>query len=256
MIDLHCHLLPGIDDGPATIDGSLALARAMSAAGIDTALATPHVSPRYPNDAATIAGLVDQLNERLAAEQIALRVLPGAEIALTSAVEMPAEPLAALALGGGPWLLVEPPFTPSAGGVDALVLELLGRGARVVLAHPERCPGLQRDRAVLRSLVRAGVLTSITAGSLVGRFGAHVRRFSLELVTEGLVHNVASDAHDDVERPPGIADQLARSGLQPLAQWLTSQVPEAILAGDPLPPAPADLEWHPRKSRWRPLPRR
>lgn len=254
MIDLHCHLLPGIDDGPATIDDSLALARAASAAGITTALATPHVSPRYPNDVATIASLVYELNERLAAEQIALQVLPGAEIALTSAVEMPSERLAGLALGGGGWLLIEPPFTPAAGGIDALVLELVGRGARVVLAHPERCPGFQRDRAVLRSLVRAGVLTSVTAGSLVGRFGAQVRRFSLELMSEGLVHNVASDAHDDVDRPPGIADHLARAGLQPLERWLTSQVPEAILAGDPLPPPPRVLEQRVRRRRL--LPRR
>lgn len=256
MIDLHCHLLPGIDDGPATIEDSLTLARAMSAAGVTTALATPHVSPRYPNDAATIADLVEELNARLGAEQIALQVLPGAEIALTSAIEMPTERLAQLALGGGRWLLIEPPFTPSAGGLDALVLELVGRGQRVVLAHPERCPGFQRDRTVLRSLVRAGVLTSITAGSLVGRFGADVRRFSLELVTDGLVHNVASDAHDDLDRPPGIADQLARAGLQPLEQWLTSQVPEAILAGAPLPPAPAGPARRLRKPRRRLLPGR
>ncbi|MGP0100348.1 MAG: tyrosine-protein phosphatase [Solirubrobacteraceae bacterium] len=238
VIDLHCHVLPGIDDGPASIDGSLALARAAAGAGTRTLIATPHVSARYPNDAATIARLVEQLNARLAAEAIAVDVRAGAEIALTSALEMEPERLAELALGGGSWLLVEPPYTPAATGVDALVLDIARRGHRVVLAHPERCPAFHRDRAVLESLVRAGVLTSITAGSLVGRFGAQVRRFALALVRDGLVHNVASDAHDHRDRPPGIAAELAQAGLQPLAAWLTCGVPAAILAGGEIPPPP------------------
>jgi protein-tyrosine phosphatase len=168
VIDLHCHVLPGIDDGPDTIDGSLSLARAASAAGTRTLVATPHVSARYPNDAATITRLVDELNQRLRAEGIAIDVRAGAEIALTSAAELGPEQLADLTLGGGPWLLIEPPFTPVAHGIDLIVLDLVRQGHRVVLAHPERCPAFHRDRAVLESLVRAGVLTSVTAGSLVG----------------------------------------------------------------------------------------
>ncbi len=239
MIDLHCHILPGIDDGPETIEGSLSLARAASAAGTRTLVATPHVSVRYPNDAAMIARLVEELNERLAAERIAIEVRPGAEIALTSALDMAPEQLAQLGLGGGSWLLIEPPYTPAAVGVDSILLDILGRGHRVVLAHPERCPAFHRDRAVLESVVRAGILTSITAGSLVGRFGGQVRRFALGLVRDGLVHNVASDAHDHSNRAPGMAAELRRAGLQPLAAWLTSEVPAAILAGGEIPPPPA-----------------
>ncbi len=252
MIDLHCHVLPGIDDGPATIDGSLALARAASAAGTRTLIATPHISARYPNDPATIARLVAELNERLVAEAIAIDVRPGAEIALTSALDMEPEQLAELGLGGGPWLLIEPPYAPAA-GVDSLVLDILRQGHRVVLAHPERCPAFHRDRAVLESLVRAGILTSVTAGSLVGRFGGHVRRFALALVRDGLVHNVASDAHDCSGRAPGIAAELSRAGLQPLAAWLTCEVPVAILAGGGrIPPLPAGaLEQVPSPRAWR-----
>jgi protein-tyrosine phosphatase len=253
VIDLHCHVLHGIDDGPASIDESLALARAAAAGGTRTLIATPHVSARYPNDAVTIARLVEQLNARLAAEAIALEVRAGAEIALTSALEMDPERLAELALGGGSWLLIEPPYTPAATGVDSLVLDVVRRGHRVVLAHPERCPAFHRDRAVLESLVRAGVLTSITAGSLVGRFGAQVRRFALALLRDGLVHNVASDAHDRRERPPGIAAELDRAGLQPLAAWLTCGVPAAILGGGEIPPAPdgALEQLRPRRAwRW------
>jgi len=257
MIDLHCHVLPGIDDGPDTIEGSLELARASSAAGVRTIVATPHVNRRYPNDAATIARLVGELNERLRSEAIAIEVRPGAEIALTSIVDMAPEQIAELALGGsGGWLLIEPPFTPAAGGIDAILLDIVRQGHRVVLAHPERCPAFHRDRPVLESLVRAGILTSITAGSLVGSFGGDVRRFALGLVRDGLVHNVASDAHDHLNRPPGIAAELRQAHLQSLGGWFTEQVPAAILAGEEIPPPPAGAieELQSRSSRpawWR-----
>jgi protein-tyrosine phosphatase len=252
VIDLHCHVLPGIDDGPDTIDGSLSLARAASAAGTRTLVATPHVSAYYPNDAATIARLVDELNQRLRAEGIALEIRAGAEIALTSATELGPEQLAGLSLGGGPWLLIEPPFTPAASGIDSIVLDIVRQGHRVVLAHPERCPAFHRDRAVLESLVRAGVLTSITAGSLVGRFGGEVRRFALALVRDGLVHDVASDAHDHLSRAPGISAELSSAGLQALAGWLTAEVPGAILAGAeiPSPPSGALAQLQPISKRW------
>ncbi len=240
MIDLHCHVLPGIDDGPATIEGSLQLARAASAAGTQTLVATPHVSAHYANDAATICRLVEELNARLRSEQIEIEVRPGAEIALTRAIDMTSQQLAELGLGGpGGWLLIEPPFTPAAPNLDVIVLDI-ARGHRIVVAHPERCPAFHRDRAMLESLVSAGALVSITAGSLVGRFGQTVRRFALELVRDGLVHNVASDAHDHLMRTPTITAELREAHLQGLADWLTVQVPKAILDGGEIPRAPAD----------------
>lgn len=239
MVDLHCHVLAGIDDGPQTIDGSVAIARAAAAAGVRTIVATPHVSRRYPNQAETIGKLVGELNERLAAEALEIRIAPGAEVALTQAIDLTAEQLSALGLGGGPWLLVEPPLTPVASSLDALLLGLQRRGHRIVLAHPERCPAFHGDPQMIGSLVRAGMITSITAGSLVGRFGSEVRRFALQLAQEDMIHNVASDAHDDARRPPGIMAELDQSGLGPLAQWLTEEVPGAILAGEEIPPRPA-----------------
>jgi protein-tyrosine phosphatase len=239
MIDLHCHVLPGIDDGPATIEESVALARAAATAGTRTIVATPHVSWRYHNEPQTIARLVDELNARLSSERVDVEVRPGAELAMSRIPDTDGPQLAGLTLGGGGWLLVEPPFSPIVTGLDRIVLSLLADGHRVVLAHPERCPAFHRDPEALRALVTAGVLTSITAGSLVGRFGRDVRRFSLGLVEQGMVHNVASDAHDNARRPPGIAAELDRAGLRPLAQWLTQAVPGAILAGAEIPPRPA-----------------
>jgi protein-tyrosine phosphatase len=253
MIDLHCHALPGIDDGPEAIEGSVELARAAAAAGIGTLVATPHVNARTPNDPDTIAALVDELNQRLAAERVDVTVLPGAEIAVSHLDEIEPTTLSRLGLGGGRWLLVEPPFTPVAVALEGLVLGLLHAGHRVVLAHPERCAALQRDHEVVRSLADAGVLMSITSGSLVGRFGREVRRHALEFAREGLMHNVTSDAHDSVLRPPGMAREIERAGLAPLTDWLTQEVPAAILDDREIPPRPSagdDGERRPRRT-WR-----
>ena len=239
MIDLHSHVLPGIDDGPETIEGSLELARAAVAAGTRVIVATPHVSWTYPNDADTIAPLVDQLNARLDAEGVELEVLAGAELAMTRLVDLRADELSRLSFGGGRWLLVEPPFAPTVPGLDKLVFDLQRQGHGVLIAHPERCPAFHRDPEMLREFVEQGILTSITAGSLVGRFGGEVRRFALMLAREDLIHNVASDAHDPVRRPPGMAAELRAAGLEPLGDWLTEQVPAAILGGEEIPPRPA-----------------
>jgi protein-tyrosine phosphatase len=253
VIDLHCHVLPGIDDGPATIEESVELARTALAAGIDTLVATPHVNSRTPNDAETIAAVLAILRERLAREQVDVEVLPGAEIALSQLAELSPEQLARLGLGGSSWLLVEPPFALVAPALEGIVMELRRRRRPVVLAHPERCPALQRDRGVVPRLVDAGVLMSITAGSLVGRFGGEVRRYALELARTGLIHNVTSDAHDTAKRPPGLSDELEQAGLEPLTEWLTQLVPAAILADEPIPPQPVvELERAQRGPRaWR-----
>jgi protein-tyrosine phosphatase len=239
MIDLHTHVLPGIDDGPETIEGSVELARAAFAAGVRTLVATPHVSWTYPNDPATIAARVEELRARLDAEGIPLDVRAGAEIAMTRLIDMRAEELSPLRLGGGGWLLVEPPFSPTVTGLGALIFQLQIQGHGVLLAHPERCPAFHREPEMLRSLVSEGVLMSVTAGSLVGRFGGEVRSFALKMAREKLIHNVTSDAHDTIRRPPGVTAELRKGGLGPLESWLTEEVPAAILSlGTPIPARP------------------
>jgi protein-tyrosine phosphatase len=260
VIDLHCHVLPGIDDGPATIEGSIALARTALARGTRTIVATPHVSWTYSNDSSTVARAVQRTNAALADARVGIEVLPGAEIAITRAVELDDDELAALSLGGGRWLLIECPFTSVSIGLDGLVVELQERGHRVVLAHPERCPAFLRDPGLLESLVLGGALTSITAGSLVGQFGKTARRYSLGLLEAELVHNVASDAHDAEQRPPGIAGELAQAGYGELTEWLTAAVPSALVAGAEQMPArpasPASARAAGRRPWWRRAPLR
>jgi protein-tyrosine phosphatase len=244
VIDLHCHVLPGIDDGPQTMADALDLVRAAIAGGTTTILATSHVSWDYPqNTAASLAVKVDEVNAALLDARLDLEVRPGAEVALTRALDLPDEELERLRLGGGPYLLLECPLSPVAAGVEAGVNAIRSRGhERILLAHPERVPAFQRDPDMLYRLVADGVLTSVTAGAFVGRFGKDVQRFARQLLADGVVHDVASDAHSTDRRPPGIVAPLREAGLDDgLIDWLGRGVPLAILGGTaiPRPPAPS-----------------
>lgn len=256
MIDLHCHVLPGVDDGPDGIEESIGLARAAQADGTDTLVATSHVSWRYRNDAATIAMLVGELNVRLAREPDAgpsPRILPGAEIAASIVMDLDSEELGRLGLGGGRWLLLEPPLTSAATGLDMIVDDLQRRGYGVLLAHPERCPAFHRDSRLLEALIEGGALTSITASSFTGRFGGTVRKFAHAMLAAGAVHSVASDFHDLKGRPPGMSSALNASGLAPLSEWLTEDVPRALLEDRALPPRPpvaVPVSPDPRRGLW------
>jgi protein-tyrosine phosphatase len=241
VIDLHVHALAGIDDGPGTLESAIALVSGASEHGTTVLVATPHVSDRYPNTPGSIAAAAAALGERLRTEQLGVSLLAGAEIAIERVPTLDPDALDALALGTGPYLLIESPLRPSAGDVEAPLSGLLAEGRRLLLAHPERSPTFHRDPHLLARLVAMGILTSVTAASFTGRFGKDVRRFSERMLDEGLIHDIASDAHDATSRPPGLTDGLARISAAAgpaLAEWLVRTVPQAILDGDPIPAPP------------------
>jgi protein-tyrosine phosphatase len=251
--DLHTHVLPGIDDGPPTVEGSIALARAAAGEGTTELCATPHITWDLPNGPATVRDGIARLQPALDAAGVPIRLRVGGEVAISRAVELSDEDLADLRLGGGEWLLVECPLSPAATGFDAALHHLQARGHRLVLAHPERSPALHRAPAKLRALVDAGMVSQITAGSLAGTFGKLVQRFTFDLVAAGLVHAIASDAHDAVQRPPGLggaveAGEEALPGFAEHVEWLTVAVPSAIVDGRPLPPAPGRAPQRRRRS--------
>ena len=258
MIDLHCHMLPALDDGPANVDFSVAMARAAAEAGIHVTVATPHVRSDHPTQPEAIADGVQELNDALAGEDVELRVLAGAEVSLGKAAKLDDATLAELCLGSGHYLLVECPYRSVEVDIEGIVGDLQRRGFAPVLAHPERCPIFQRDPTRLTRLVNGGVLCSITAASLAGGFGSTVRRFAIGLLNDGLVHNVASDAHDHLHRPPDIAQGFASveaelPGISEQASWFTVTAPVAIVTGRAsLPPRP-DPPPRPPMSRWRRL---
>jgi protein-tyrosine phosphatase len=254
VIDLHAHILPGVDDGPDSLEESVELARAAVAAGTRVLAATSHVSHMFPCDPALFAGRLASVREALAAEGVPLELVSGGELAPSRLVELDQATLSSLSLGGGPYLLVECPFSPVSAELEPIVFELQQSGWRVLLAHPERSAAFHRAPERLAGLVDGGCLVQVTAGSLAGQFGDTARRYSVDLLRDGLVHVLASDAHDAIDRPPGLTAGLARAerelaGIRAHAEWLTEEVPAAILSGERMPPRPP-LE-RPRKRRLR-----
>jgi protein-tyrosine phosphatase len=251
MIDLHCHLLAGIDDGPSDIAGSIAMAQEHVRCGVRRVACTPHADWTTPNTPEQIAEGVDELRRALALADVKLDICAGAEVALTYALERSDEQLIGLRLGGSPWLLLEAPLGVGV-GVEQAVGMVAMRGHRILLAHPERCPAFHREPAALRRLVESRtVLTQVTASAVDGAFGSKVRRFAEQMLDDGLVHVIASDAHDVDRRSPGLRESAVAARVGSRLDWLVDHIPAAILAGDRIPAVPGpEAPGGGRRRRW------
>jgi protein-tyrosine phosphatase len=244
VIDLHCHLLPGIDDGPPTLDGSLELARALAADGIEVVAATPHVRDDHPSVVPSeLAGRCAELRGALAADGIELEVVLGGELDLARGLEASADELRLVSYGQtGKYLLVETPYAELSSLFEEQLFELELRGFRLLLAHPERNPTFQTDPERLAEIVSRGVLLQVTASSLVQNHRrSRSARLARALVRRGLAHVIASDAHGPhVDRAPiSEAVEVARRLAGRHAESMASETPAAILAGEQPPSASA-----------------
>jgi protein-tyrosine phosphatase len=247
MIDLHSHVLSGLDDGPAEIEESVEFARAAAAQGTTVLAATPHLRADYPDVAIEeVAARCDELNDRVPAD-LDLRVTPAAEVDVFWAQQASDEQLRLASFGqSGTDLLVETPYGIVSDAFEDMLFRIALRGYRILLAHPERNPSFQREPDRLRNMVARGVLMQITLPSVVTRDkGSRSRKLAFQLVREGLAHNLASDSHSSARfRPPDL-----RRGVQEFAElapayaeWMVTDAPAAILAGQRLPPAPSISE--------------
>lgn len=258
MLDLHCHILPGIDDGPSTMEESFELARQMAADDVRAVAATPHLRHDHPGVVpAELAGRCRQLEERLRAEGIELRVVPAGEVDVIWGLEASDEELRLVSyLQRGKDLLIETPYGPLPSTFEEMLFKLTLRGFRLTLAHPERNPTFHREPERLAALVERGTLVQVTASSLArppkrSRSAALARK----LVVEGNAHLIASDMHGAIapDRPTlrggsEVALQLVGSAR---TRWLVWDVPSAILQGEPLPPQPPAEERQRRGMRSR-----
>lgn len=238
MIDLHSHVLPGVDDGAETLEDSLAIARAAAAEGVRVLVATPHVRADYPTDAATIRRLLARLRAAVTDAGIPLELHGGGELALDYLPSVRPEDLSELALGGSRALLLETPYQGWPLDLGEVILDLRARGFLPLLAHPERNREVQERPERLRPLVDAGMLVQVTSASLEGRLGRRSRETGLELVRLDLAHVVASDAHAADVRAYGLRRGLDALEDAALARWLVTDVPAAVLAGAELPERP------------------
>jgi len=239
VIDLHTHILPGLDDGARTLDDALDMARAFVADGVTAIAATPHVRDDYPTSADAMLRAVDALRAALDEEGIQLTVHPGAELAVEWIAQLGEAELRRLTLAGnGRYVLVE---TPYYGWPVELVERLLGlrvAGFTPVLAHPERNGAVQANPSLLAPLVHGGTLVQVTAASLDGRLGPRSRETAFQLVATRLAHCVASDAHTPDVRAAGMRAAIEAVNDDGLAEWLVVDVPQALVAGSDLPPRP------------------
>ncbi len=240
MIDLHLHILPGVDDGPRTLDESVSLAHASVADGVRVAAATPHVRDDYPTTADEIERGVAEVRAALADAAVQLDVRRGAEIAFERLGFLAAEELRRFRLGGeSRYLLIEFPYYGWPLALVAEVSALHASGVTAVLAHPERNPDVQADPERLRGVVEQGALVQLTAASVDGRLGRRSQGAAFELLNRDLAHLLASDAHGPEVRGAGLSSAASALGDETLARWLTADVPAAMLAGEPLPERPA-----------------
>jgi protein-tyrosine phosphatase len=252
FVDMHTHLVPGIDDGPDDLEGALDMARAAARAGTATIAATPHLRSDFPDvHAHELAERCQTLRDAIGREVIAVRVICGAEVSLVWALEASEEQLALATYDQrGTDLLIETPTDVTA--IEELLYQLRSRGMRVTLAHPERSHAFQRDPRLLESLYEQGVLLQVNAGPLVARRKSPVRSLAQHLCRKGLAHAIASDGHRASSWRPVT---LLSAGVEAAAtlvgharaQWMASDAPRAIIAGESLPAAP-ELEGDRR--RW------
>jgi protein-tyrosine phosphatase len=241
LIDLHCHVVPGIDDGPADEGQTRELLAALAADGIEVVAATHHFREDYPAVTAeavrTKAEAVNALGVQNAPE-----VIPAGEVALEWVLSAASEALAGPTYGQrGTDMLLETPSGPLPPQFHDVLFRLKARGLRVLLAHPERNRSFQEAPRRLAELVREGVLLQINASSLLStKPGSRSRALALALLDEGIAHIIATDAHSAHWRPPALraAVALAEERIGPRARWMVTSAPEAVLAGTALPPAP------------------
>lgn len=239
MIDLHSHVLPGLDDGADDLDAAVEMARSMAADGVTMVCATPHLRDDYPTSAGAMEEALARVRAAVADAGIEIEVRGGGEIALDRLPLLDAGARARFGLGGNPkLLLLESPYLNWPLDLPRTCARLRLEGIVSVLAHPERNPYVQEEPAVLEDVVRAGAFVQLTAASVDGRLGRTAAACSRRLLELGLAHLIASDAHGPGVREAGMSSAANAVGGGELGEWLTQGVPAALLAGADLPSRP------------------
>jgi protein-tyrosine phosphatase len=229
FVDIHCHLLPAIDDGSTDLEESLAMARMAAADGITTIIATPHQLGTFGrNQGDDIRRRVTELQLRVDEAHVPLRVLPGADVRIEADMVDRLTGGDVLTLGDHRrHVLLELPhelYLP----LDRLLADLSRRNIAGILSHPERNQGIIHQRDVIGKLVDAGCLMQITAASLCGTFGPECQQTAEWMLSHGLVHFVATDAHGSQKRRP-----LMRRAFERVTELTSAETAAELCADNP-----------------------
>jgi len=232
MIDIHCHILPGIDDGPFSIEQSVEMARIAADDGITALVATPHISDASCS-AEHIGNLTEQLNDLLVQQNIPVTIVPGAEVYALLDPHLFAE----YTIHKTPYILTEFPFGHLPWNAKEILRGMSRQGYRPIIAHPERNSFIVENPDLLLDLVGENIYVQITADSLTGVFGRSVQNCALSLLEKGVVHFIATDAHTTGFRSPVLSEGL-RAAQEIIgrkeAEKLVTANPGAVIEGKAL----------------------
>ncbi len=237
MIDLHCHILPGVDDGPESQDESLSMARKAVEDGIYTIVATPHtLNGIYINPVKEVTSRVAALQEALSKNHIKLQLYAGADVYLCpNMLERIESGDAGTINDSRKYILLELPSQIVPPGVKDEIFSLKLNGITPIISHPERNSAIQHDTDILYELIRMGALSQVTAMSITGDFGEMALQCSERLLKHRLVHIIASDAHSSDSRPPILSQAVEAAaeimGNYEEAEHMVTEVPATILSG-------------------------
>jgi protein-tyrosine phosphatase len=238
MIDLHCHILPGVDDGPESQDESLSMARKAVEDGIYAIVATPHtLNGIYINPIKEVTLRVAALQEALSKNHIKLQIYAGADVHLCPhMLEHIESGDAGTVNNAGKHIILEFPSQIVPPGVKDEIFSLKLNGITPIISHPERNSAIQHDTDILYELIRMGALSQVTAMSITGDFGEMALQCSERLLKHRLVHIIASDAHSSDSRPPILSKAVEAAaeimGNYEEAEHMVTEVPATILSGD------------------------
>ncbi len=233
MIDLHSHILPGIDDGAQTLEISLEMARIAVADGTTVMACTPHIYPgMYMNDSGGIHAERDKLQAALDVYKIPLKLVVGADAHLVPELLDGLKTGRVPTLNGSRYFLLEPSHHVAPPHFESSVFNIMAAGFLPVLTHPERLVWIENHYDTFVALAKRGVWMQITAGALLGKFGKPARRWSERLLDDGYVHLIASDAHTVNMRNPQMAEAVERAASfvgKDEARRMVYDRPQAIL---------------------------
>lgn len=255
MIDLHCHILPGLDDGSPDLDVSVAMARLAQQDGITDIVATPHLfrGVSQLTDLSLIEKKQKELQSALDREKIPLRIHCGVEIRFShNLLDEIKKHRSSLVLAGSSYMFIEFPFEYVYSGVKDVFFQTMSEGIVPIITHPERCSGFITHPEILFELVEMGVLAQINAGSVIGRYGSQIKEAAFLFLGLNCVHFMASDAHDTKNRPPVLSGALrmveAAAGAE-AARSLVEDNPRAVLEDKPMPFQPEPIPPEPTEKR-------
>ncbi|QHA93689.1 CpsB/CapC family capsule biosynthesis tyrosine phosphatase [Bacillus sp. N1-1] len=234
MIDIHCHILPGIDDGAKDMNDSLEMARQAQSQGITRIVASPHhKNGSFDNNFQDILTEVNLLNKELTREGIDIEILPGQEVRIYGEMEEDLDVDLLTVNNKGVYMLIEFPSSHLPRYANKLLFDLQLKGIVPIIVHPERNREIMEDPSKLYRLIKEGSLSQVTASSVTGRMGKKIKKFSLDLISHNLAHFIASDSHNTTTRPFDLREayETVEKELGMSIRYQVQENPEEMVQG-------------------------